>query len=185
MQSQIKETKNKGDDPPLFGLSLVAMFLLWGGLFFYIPVYLGINNQIIFNIIGFVFLIISLIGSLIEISNLWRNEAFSYWGVASVFILPAILLHLLVYHYEIYGFWRAVIKVIVIVLLFIGIPFITIGFSYLTWKHNGENVEDIKATSEEERAKTPTNNIQLVTSLIIAILALATAIVQLVSQINN
>jgi len=175
----------KGEKPPLLGLSIVAMFLIWGGLAFYIPVYLGINTHIIFfNIIGFICLTISLAGSLIEISNIWKNEAYSYWGVSLVFILPAILLHLSVYYYEINEFWSIFIKVAVIVLLFIGTPFIPMGFSYLLWKRNDENTDE-REISGEERVTNSTNKIQLISSLIIAILTLATAIVQLVSQLNK
>lgn len=185
MQNVIKKgKKNKSEKPPLIGLSVVATFLIWGGIAFYIPAYVDINNTIIFNIIGFTFLTISLGGSLIEISNIWKNEAYSYWGVSLVFLLPAILLHLSINYYEIIGFWSGVIKIAVIILLIIGTPFIPMGLSYLLWKRKDKNIGE-REISEEERVKNSTNKIQLITSLIIAILTLTTAIVQLVSQVNK
>lgn len=180
----LKGKKDKREKPPLIGLSIVAMFLIWGGIAFYIPVYFGINNAIIFTIIGFICLTISLGGSLIEISNIWKNEAYSYWGVSLVFLLPAILLHLSIYYYEIIGFWSVIIKVAVIGLLVVGTPFIPMGFSYFLWKRKDKNIDE-REISEEERVKNSTNKIQLITSLIIAFLTLATAIVQLVSQVNK
>lgn len=179
-----KANKNKKNSPPLQGLAIASMFLIWGGLTFYLPTYLEIHNPVVFNTIGFLLLGFSLIFSLMEISSIWKNEAYSYWGVSLVFILPAVLLHFLTVYYEIVGVWNFIIRVGVSVLFFAGTPFIPFGFSYLVWRPENENKKE-EELSKEEKTKNTTNTIQLVISLIITLLTLVTAIVQLLSQINN
>lgn len=177
-------TKKKSDSPPLLGLSIAVTFLLWGMLTFYMPTYLEIDNSVMFNVIGFAFLIISFVGSLMEISDLWKSEALSYWGVSILFIAPAILLHLSLAYYNIIGYWNIAIKILVIGLFVVGIPFIPIGFAYLTWNKKYKYKEK-SALCEEDRGKRTTDRLQLLVSLFVTLLTLATAIVQLVSQMAN
>lgn len=184
-KQQNKAKKQKSESPPLLGLSVAVLFLIWGGLVFYIPTYLEIKNSIVFDVIGFIFLIISFVGTLIEISYLWKTEAFSYWSVSLFFIAPAILLHLSLNYYGVVGYWATIIKSIVIGLMMIGTAFIPIGFAYLPWKTDNKEDEEKTSLNKEERGKANTERLQLFISLVVTIITLATAIVQLISQLAN
>ncbi|MBM7837871.1 glucan phosphoethanolaminetransferase (alkaline phosphatase superfamily) [Alkalihalobacillus xiaoxiensis] len=177
-------SKNKKENPPLFGFSIVVTFLLWGILAFYAPIYLDIDREgilLTFRIVGFVLIFMSLIGSLIEISNLIKSEAFSYWGVSLVFIVPAVLLDFFINHYEVLSSWEFLIRIFIIVLFFIGLPFIPVGFVYLL---NGGMKENRKITNEEEKEEQKSRKLQLAISLIVAIISLLTAIIQLFFSLN-
>lgn len=177
-----KNKKVKKENPPFLGLAIAVMFWMWGILLFYIPTYLNLSDNLIFNILGFLSMTISFAGAFVEMSNLRKNEAYSYWGVSLVFLIPAILLHLAIDYYDISNPLSTVIKIILLILLFIGFPFIPIGFAYLF-----EKPKDEKKSSElspKEKAEERSKKIQLSASIIITILSLSTAIIQLIAQIS-
>lgn len=179
-----KAIKKQKENPPLLGLATVAFFLIWGALFFYIPTYLGIDDKVavlIFRVLGFIAIIISFVGSFIEISQLWKNEAFSYWGVSLVFVIPAVLLHFSIDYYDVSNPWAYVIKIFVLIFLFSGLPFVPFGFAHLLYKPQ----KNEKLVSEEEKADQTSKKVQLIASFIVAILSLITAIIQLVSNLGK
>ncbi len=153
----------------------------------YAPSYLGIVGgwEYIFYILGFVALIISLAGALMEIGKLRQSEGLSYWGVSLVFLLPAFAIYLLVEYQRITGILVNLAKVAVLLLSAFGVPFIFMGLSYFFWKNETpkkleETSDHIEPASKVEKAK-PT--LEITANILIAMLAFATAIVALVEKI--
>lgn len=73
------------------GISIALWLLVMGITAFYIPAYFGSSNNIVitlFNIIGWLFIAISIFGTLSEVSNLVGNEGFSTVGISLVFLVP-------------------------------------------------------------------------------------------------
>lgn len=166
-------SKEKKTTPKWSGFFIATWFLVIGIIFFYTPEYLNLNVEgVIQQIIIFcawISIILSLIGSFVELSNILKNEGFTYLGTSFIFIVPAILLHV----YQSKNLSKVslatFLKIIVIVLVIIGSGFFLYGISFFL---------------ERERGKSETNtekkiNIEIIISLITTLLALITAIIQL------
>lgn len=178
----------KKPGPPTLGLAVVADLWLWGALLLYAPSYLGIPSgwEILFYIAGFIALIISFAGALTELGKLWQSEGLSYWGVSLVFLIPAVALYLSVEYQRITGTLSVVAKIAALLLMALGGPMFFQGIPYLFWKKIGgaqksESAPDSQdRESKSEKLKT---NLEVVANVIVALLALTTAIVTLIERI--
>jgi len=96
MPEQKKQKTSEESKPVLEGMFVAAIFLLWGALFLYAPVYLVIFGRwrTVFHVLGGLVLTISLIVAIVKLNELWKNKAVAYWSVAMVFYIPAIFLQL-------------------------------------------------------------------------------------------
>ncbi len=184
--TQIK-AKEKKPSPPTSGLAIAGAMWIWGALLMYAPSYLDIVGgwEYLFYVPGFISLIISLAGALIEIGKLRQSEGLSYWGVSLVFLLPALAIYLLVDYQRITGGLIVLAKIAVLLLVAFGVPFVFLGISYFFWKKEPSQVrlassEDTQPAKTIEKAK-PT--LEIAANILVAMLALATAIVTLVDKI--
>ena len=73
-----------------------------------------------FNILGFIAIILSLGGALFELQSLRKNEAYGYWGMAAVFLIPAALLHLAVTHDYFATPLEIIVRIAVLILIVFG-----------------------------------------------------------------
>ena len=185
MDVKNKPKENK-PSPPTSGIAIAGAFWIWGFILLYTPPYLGIIGvwKYPFYVLGFIGLTISLAGALIELGKLRHSEGLSNWGASIVFLLPALALYLLVKYQHIAGALVIPTKIAILLLVAMGVPFIFLGISYFFWKKEIPELpqkpfEQI-AISRIEKAK-PT--LKVIANIIVAMLALATAIVTLVEKI--
>lgn len=174
MTSNKKDT-NENINHPLSGVSLAGAFWLWGSIILYAPIYLGMtSHQWIFNIIGVILLLIGLLGSLIEIDKMFKNEGFSYFGVGSFFVVPALLIHFYVSFNTIDIFWQTILKIGVLFFIGLGGAFFLMGLPYFFWNPS----KDKKELTEEEKIEKTKLNVNTVLSLIIALLTFITFVLK-------
>lgn len=168
-------------DPKGLGFAAVASLWLWGAMALFTPAYFGFTSSgwsWLLYIIGTVLLLISFGGALIELGNLIKNEAFSYWGVSLVFLIPALLLFILIQQQILFGGFILISKIAAMLLLTIGGPMFFHGISYLFLKEG----EKEKTTPIQEETKRKTS-LEIVGNILIALFSLTTAIVALVKVI--
>lgn len=181
---QEKQKVSEESKPVLEGMFVAAIFWLWGALFLFAPVYLGIFGgwRTVLHVLGGIVLTISLIGAVVELNELWRNKGVTYWSVALVFFIPAIFLQLGVMFGTFSFLWEKVAKIAVLILVFIGGPFLVMGLSYFLSRPAEKQKQESFKASPDEMAKRKTNKRKADLSLIITLLALATAVIKLVSE---
>lgn len=138
---------------PYDGLALAAAFWLWGSIAWFAPAYLGFGGVAMWvcNIVGGILMAISFGGAGMEIGKLFKSEAFEWWGVGLVFLVPAGLLHFAVWYAELSSTWAAVAKGSALLLDGFGGLFVFYGLAYLFW--NGSPVELEEAPSQQEKAE--------------------------------
>ncbi len=179
-----KETK---PSPPTSGLAIAGAMWIWGALIIYAPTYIGITGgwENIFYVIGFIPLIISLAGALLEIGKLRKSEGLNYWGVSLVFLLPALAFYLLVEYQRVTGIWVSLAKIAALILTGVGVPFIFLGLSHFFWKKESPQTSQIPVEHSDDASKTEKTKptLEVTANILIAMLALATAIVALVEKI--
>lgn len=187
-KEEVKETQKK-PSPPTLGFAVVADLLLWGALLLYAPTYFTVTSgwRFAFYIPGFILLLISFVGALIELGKIWKSEGLSYWGVSLVFLIPAVALFLAVERNIITGTLRTVAKIGFLILISIGGPLFFHGIPYFFWKDEVDiQSTGISPTSDQEtqhKSRKLKTNLEVVANIVIALLALATAIVTLVEKI--
>lgn len=182
-----RNVKPKKPSPPTIGLAVVADLWLWGALFLYIPNYLGIYSgwQYFFIILGYVFLIISFAGALTELGKLWKSEGLGYWGASLVFLIPSVALYFSIEFQRITGKMVIFAKIGAILLMVIGGPLFFHGIPYFFWKKGSKTQENESTTSTNTIAikEVRKSNLKAIANIIVALLALATAIVTLIEKI--
>ena len=178
-----KEGKPRRPSPPYSGFAIVASFWLWGALLFCAPTYLDISGTLpkVLTVLGWISITISLLGAGVELNKILKNEAFGYWGVSMLAILPAALVHLFVVHNQPSTAWTMLAKVLVLVLLALGGSLFLYGFSYLFWKQEDPASEQNGEASPEMTLEKQENRIKLVGAIIVAVLSLVTAILKLIA----
>lgn len=187
-QKTQKPEKPKKPQPPLSGLAIVASLWLWGAILLYAPNYLNIVGgwRVPFNVLGAIALIFSFGGALIELSNYWKSEALGYWGVGIIFLIPAIIFFVLVRLYPLAPLWETLAKIAALLLLAFSGPFFFMGIPHFFWKTpQGQELKHTEeAPAQEAAAKAAQREARFntIASIIIALLAFATAVVKLASE---
>lgn len=181
-------TKPKKPSPPTIGLAVVADLWLWGAIFLYIPNYFNITSgwKYLFETLGYFALIISFAGALSELGKLWKSEGLGYWGASLVFLFPSISLYFAVEFQRITGIMANVAKIGAIILMMIGGPCFFHGIPYLFWKKGAEGQEVAQSLIPKDKVSNKESrkfNLEAMANIIVALLALATAIVTLVEKI--
>ena len=188
-QKTQKPEKPKKPEPPLSGLAIVASLWLWGAILVYAPNYLNIVGgwRIPLNVLGAIALIISFGGALIELGKFWKSEALSYWGVGIIFLIPAIIFFVLAKLYPLAPLWETLAKIAALLLLAFSGPFFFMGMPHLFWRisQGQEPRQAEKVSAQETTAKAAQRKARFntIASIIIALLAFATAVVKLASEI--
>lgn len=189
MREKMKSnTKPKKPSPPTIGLAVVADLWLWGAIFLYIPNYFNITSgwKYLFETLGYFALIISFAGALSELGKLWKSEGLGYWGASLVFLFPSISLYFAVEFQRITGIMANVAKIGAIILMMIGGPCFFHGIPYLFWKKGAEGQEVAQSLIPKDKVSNKESrkfNLEAMANIIVALLALATAIVTLVEKI--
>ena len=144
------------------------------------PSFFGITSgwSWLFYIAGAILVIFSFVGASIEFSNLIKNEAFSYWGVSLVFLLPAILLFILIEQQVITSGYVTISKVAAMLLFTVGGPMLFHGIPYLFW-----NRKEKKPTTPIQKETKRKTSLEIVGNVLIALFSLATAVVALVKAL--
>lgn len=177
------DSTEKKTDSTWSGFFIAACFLVLGVILFYTPSYIGINGWIekAINFFGWLAIIISFGCAFIELSNIFKNDGFSYIGVSFVFFVPAILLHILQGKSLSKQAGIIISKIIVIFFIIIGFGLLY-GVSFFLGELNDESIKEEVVVVQ--RNKTKKSFIELISPIIIAILALVTAIFQFMSKIS-
>lgn len=165
------------------GICIAAWFLVVGIILFSTPIYIGVGGwiEMLINGVGWIAIVISFGGTLIEFTNIFKNDGFSYLGVSLIFFIPAILIHFLqngaLYNNSII----IILKIIVIFLLIIGSGIAIYGVSFFLEEVNDDSIEEKAMLVNKTRNKK--SYIEFISSIVIAILALLTAIIQFISKV--
>ena len=183
MASKEGKAGKRRSSRPGSGFSIVASFWLWGALFFYAPVYLGITTawKIVFNVLGIICVSISLGGAGVELAKVWKNEALSYWGVGFLFLTPAVALHIVTARSTLSLAFGIVAKILVLILYAFSGPFFFLGVPYLFLRAREQHTDarSSRTSSEEPTSEgTKKDRIKFVGALIVALLNIATAIIK-------
>jgi hypothetical protein len=185
-----RPSANKKPGPPTLGLAIVADFWLWGALLLLAPSYFTITSgwRVPFLVLGFISLTISFGGALLEIGKLRKSEGLSYWGVSLVFLVPAAALFLSVRYGAITGALAIASKIAVLLLAAIGGPLFFQGLPYFFWKTPAptpppEQPAPPSPSQIASAAAKRKTSLEIIANVIVALLALATAIVALVEKI--
>lgn len=182
-KSKLKDkgiTQKKRVNPPFFGFAVAATLWFWGILFFYTPGYLNIVGgwRIPFIIVGWAFVVLALLGTLVELGNLWKNKGLKYWGAGSVLLIPALILYVsLIYSPSSYSVVVTILKVFVLLLTAIGSMLIFLGVPYLFWE---TRKEPKPASPKMPPTKQKADKYKEIASIIVAVLSLVTITIQLV-----
>lgn len=182
--SKKSKMKNK-KAPKTSGFFIASWFWVVGVIFFYLPYYYGsVPNylEIIFSFLGWLSLTISIIGTFIELSKLIKNEGFSYWGASFVFIVPGIVLQYYISKIESLVLIN-IIKTIIVLFVLIGSGLFLYGISYFFKKDTILNRDDNVITTTERKEFKGKQVLQTSVSVLIALITLATAILQLTKEI--
>lgn len=144
---------NAEDKSPYEGLAFAAALWLWGSIVWFAPGYIGFGGAGLWvcNIFGGILIAISFAGAGLEIGKLFKSEAFEWWGVGMVFLVPAALLHFAVWYAELGLFWEAIAKSVALFLDALGGTFVFFGLAYLFW--HGPPVEVAEDMTSEEAAE--------------------------------
>ncbi|MGM0803503.1 MAG: hypothetical protein ACQET8_02095 [Bacillota bacterium] len=170
-----KAKQQEKDNPLLMGLASAGILWWIGTIVLYAPKYMELKTSWPFDIIGYIFITISFVGACLEVGKIWKNKAFEYWGVSLVFLIPALLLHIIVDKVNIVPI--VLVKSLILFLIMIGGPFILLGVPYLFERKKESVYEgDDEITIEENRKK----KFELSLSLIIAFLSFITAIIKII-----
>jgi len=182
-----KIVQPKKPSPPTIGLAVVADLWLWGALLIYIPYYFGIISgwQYVFSVLGFIALIISFGGALVELGKLWKSEGLGYWGASLIFLIPSVALFFAIKFQRITGTMSIAAKIGALLLMAIGGPLFFQGIPYLFWKKDADKqkVEITPSANQSISTKSRKFNFEVMANIIVALLALATAVVTLVNKI--
>ena len=176
--------------PPTLGLSTAAGLWLLGSVILYAPSYLGITSgwQILFIVVGLLVLVVSFAGAVTELGKLWNSQGLTYWGASLVFFLPAFLLHLAVTYQSISGAFAIVAKVGVLVFIVVGGGLFFQGMPFFFWKQDSSQKPKVvqpadSPDAQSEKAAKFKTNLEIIASIIVALLSVATATVTLIEKI--
>jgi uncharacterized membrane protein len=167
--------------PPLQGLAVAAMFWFWGALFFFGPWYVGDQGrwQILTNVLGAGLITVGFVAAATEFAKLRRNQAFEYWAVSILFLMPAAIIHLAIDFGSPSHGWQRVTRIVVLLLLAFGIPFILMGLAhfFVLTKEPAQS----KARSDAQRA----DDVKLWAALLIALLSVAATVLKIVIEFGG
>ncbi|MFD1954564.1 hypothetical protein ACFSL6_10415 [Paenibacillus thailandensis] len=151
----------------------------WDDFFLFTNYYGNISTalNIIFNIVGWIALIIGVIGMMIETSRVLKNEAFSYWGVSLAFIIPLVLLHFYQINFINNLIVINIIKSLNVILFLIGSGIFLYGISFF-FKNSTDPENEPKKKSQSKKGK-----IETVVTISIALISIVTAIIQLTTEL--
>lgn len=153
-----------------------GIFWLCGTLILFAPIYFEIiGYQLVFNIMGSIFLALGLIWIIFSIGDHLKNENIGDFGVTLFFIIPAIFLHLNLN--SIPEAFQYIGKIIVYILMFIGVVFVFTGISNFFYYKN-ENKISTEKKSEEKRIFGDKLSVNTTMSLIVAILTFITVLLK-------
>jgi hypothetical protein len=173
-------------NPKWSGFFIAAWFLGVGAILFYTPCYIGISGWLekLIDCFGWISIIISFVGISIELSNIFKSDGLSYLGVSSIFLIPAILIHILQSKYISSQTGIVTSKVIVIMLLIIGSGLLFYGVSFFIEDLRNKDIKtEVAATTESGKKRK--SIIELASPILIAILALVAAIFQFISKLSG
>lgn len=182
MQDNKIEEKTKKPAPKWSGFFIASWFWIVGIIFFITPKYIGFSGigETILVIFGWIALVISFVGALLELSKIYNNEAFKYVGVSLFFLIPSILMYLYIQNNVITRGWAISIKILTILLVIVGSGILLYGISYFF-----ESSPNERSVVEPKRPSSSKTKFEFFSSIIVAILSLTTALLQLLGKIGN
>lgn len=151
--------------------------------FFYLPNYYGEIPHVLgvtFRIIGWIALIIGVVGMMIETSRVLKNEAFSYWGASLAFFIPLLLLHFFQINYVSNIILINIIKSFNVVLFLAGSGMFLYGISYFFNKTSEITNETNTTIAKQDNKK---SKVETTVTIFIALLSIITAIMQLTTEV--
>jgi len=184
---KINSQKNKNDkktkqSPASSGFFIAAWLWVVGMTFFYLPSYFGEIPQaldIIFRVIGWIAIIIGVLGMMVETSKILKNEAFSYWGASLAFFIPLLLLHFFQANYVSNIILTNIIKSINVVLFIVGSGIFLYGISYFFNKPTDKTIE-ASTISKQDNKK---SKLETTVTIFIVLLSTVTAVIQLTTEL--
>lgn len=175
------ESQSRKPKPQWSGFFIAAWLWIVGVTMFFVPTYIGVHGIIgyILTGIGWVSLIISFGGALTELGTIFNNEGFTFLGVSLVFFIPSGIIHFMQQEYATKSAWIIISKSSVVILFLVGSGLLMYGISFFLEPRSS------KQTLQNEQNK-PTNSksiAEVLIPVIVAILSLATAILQFVYKL--
>lgn len=182
-----KSERRKRSKHPWEGFANAAFFWLLAVLLFFSPEYVqfgGIAATVV-AVLAVISLLISLLGVFSELGKLYQNRGLRLWGGGVVFLIPAVLLHLLGQNYVLHEYLEMVARIAVLVFIALsGLMFFQ-GVPYLLW-----NSDSTPGTDEQPSIAASDTSTRdwgriwnTIASVIVGILTFATAVISLTTEV--
>lgn len=164
--------------PRYQGIAIAAGFWWWGSVAWLAPIYIGLEGwpKWAFNVVGAGLIMIAFAAAAVELGTLWKNEAFTYFGIGLLALIPAGLLHALAWFVDIPSPWLGVAKGLALLLDALGGFVVIFGLAYWGNPKQPENLDD--SPTEVVQAETRQNRQEIVGSAILLLLTVVTAILK-------
>jgi hypothetical protein len=155
------------------GWGAVGILLVWGIILNYFPTFADIHSGWVwlFYIPGYIFPIIGVIGTLVELGKLPKNEFLRSLGIAGGFISGAVAVYFLAGAVHAHDTLLLILKVLMLILAMIGVLGLFMSLQYL------DNSE------EKRRVLSETFTLKNVIPLVLGILGFVTVLIQFIQVV--
>ena len=170
-------------NPRYQGIAIAAGFWWCGVVAWSAPVYIGLDglSKWVLNVVGAGLIVIAFAAAVLELGNLWKNEAFTYWGLGLLALIPAGLLHALAWLVDVPSPWMGVVKGCALFLDALGGFVFLFGVAY--WG-TPRRPEDADEQPPEEEAEVRQKRQELFWSAAVLLVTIVTAILKAVFGIG-
>lgn len=177
MSKQDKNRKKYIPAPPHKGMVRATIWCFYGFFTLFLPHYLKCVGcwRTLFFALGTLFLILSIVLAVMELSNLWKNEGWDFIGLSLMLLIPAIVLHFTVTSFiTLILPLKRLVKFFVLVLAAFGSTCLIIGLDYIF----GTPAEQRKVTKKRD-------NFRTIVTFIIPLLDIVIFIVKLIWEFGK
>ena len=178
--------KEKKPTPKGHDLMLAIAFWIFGLMFFYFPNYSGITNPWawIFYVIAYFWYLVSMIGAVLGLTNLTKNEFVKNAGFGFVFGIIAFLLHKWSEGINIANWASILLKILALPVAMIAVAGFATGIPYL-WDpeiSSGETKDSSNSRLSKPEEKPAKSLFEQTVSIVVALLSLLTALAPLLKE---
>lgn len=144
--------------------------MVWGIILNYFPAHANISSGWVwlFYIAGYVCFMIGVVGAIVELGKLPKNEFLSSVGIACIFVAGSVALHFLSGILHINGTSLLILHILVLIFAMVGVLELFMSLQYLD------------SSEEKRRVLSETFTVKNIVGLIVGILGFVTVLIQLV-----